>query len=389
MATDYGISDEGYTAPRAADFLTLIRSAFEERTGLVIEWDNDTFLGNLTAIMAEQLGDLAEASQAVYDAFDVNNATGLQLDNLALLVGVTRTEATYSTVLLTLTGTSGTIIREGALVQGGGPDGTTRWATTEDVTISGGTATVIAQAEDPGAVEADAGELTTIVTPFSGWTSVTNADPATAGEERESDAALRKRRQQSLQTGGSRSLNAIRAAILALDGVEAATVIENTSIASAVVEGLTLAAKSIAVIVYPSTLTDDQKAGVAQAIYETIPAGISTNGTDVVATVTGLDGFSKTVKFDYASALEVDVAITVNLADGYELEDVEEPVQEAVSDYFLTLGVGDAVRRLSILALVAAIDGIDGAVLLLNGGAVDIVPDTTEYPTLGDNTVEE
>ena len=205
----------------------------------------------------------------------------------------------------------------------------------------------------------------------------------------ESDAALRKRRQQSLQTGGSRSLNAIRAAILALDGVEAATVIENTSIVSAVVEGLTLAAKSIAVIVYPSTLTDDQKAGVAEAIYATIPAGISTNGTDVTATVTGLDGFSKTIKFDYADALEVDVEITVNLADGYELEDVEEPVQEAVSDYFLTLGVGDAVRRLSILALVAAIDGIDGAVLLLNGGAVDIVPDTTEYPTLGTNTVEE
>ena len=386
---DYGISDEGYTAPRAADFLTLIRSAFDERTGLVIEWENDTFLGALSAIMAEQLGDLAEASQAVYDAFDVNNATGLQLDNLALLVGVTRTEATYSTVLLTLTGTSGTIIREGALVQGGGPDGTTRWATTADVTLSGGTGTVIAQAEDPGAVEADADELTTIVTPFSGWTAVTNADPATAGEERESDAALRKRRQQSLQTGGSRSLNAIRAAILALDGVEAATVIENTSIVSAVVEGLTLAAKSIAVIVYPSTLTDDQKAGVAEAIYATIPAGISTNGTDVTATVTGLDGFSKTIKFDYADALEVDVEITVNLADGYELEDVEEPVQEAVSDYFLTLGVGDAVRRLSILALVAAIDGIDGAVLLLNGGAVDIVPDTTEYPTLGTNTVEE
>lgn len=389
MSTDYGLTDDGYTAPRAADFLTLIRDGYEERTGLTIEWDADTFLGTITAIMADQLGDLAEAGQAVYDAFDVNNASGLQLDNLALIVGVTRTPATYSTCSVTLTGTNGTIVREGSIVEGGGEDGHARWEVSENVTIAGGTATVIVTAQEAGATEADAAEIVTIVTPIDGWATVTNAAPATAGSDRESDAALRKRRQASLQTAGSRSLNALRANLLELDGVQAAVVVDNATASTATVEGLSLLPHSIGVVIYPSTLTDAQKQEIAETIYDQLAAGIATNGTGTIATVTGADGYSKTIKWDYASDETVNVAAVLTLAAGYELDDVQEEAEEAITDYLLALDVGEAARILAILALLAAIEGIAGAALTLNGVAADVDPDATALCVLGTLAVTE
>lgn len=385
---DYGLTDDGYTAPRSADFLTLIRDAYEEETGLTIDWSADTFLGMITSIMATQLGDLGEASQALYDAFDVGNASGLQLDNLAVIVGVSRNPATYSTATVTLTGTVGVIVLEGALVEGGGSDGKARWALTEDATIGAlGTVDVVVQAEDAGAVVADAAEIDAIVTPVSGWTAVTNAAPATTGDDRETDAALRKRRQQSIQVAGSRSLNALRANLLQVDGVTAAVVVDNPTTVSAVVEGLTLTPHSIGVVLYPSTLTTAQKEAAAQAIYDHLAAGISTNGTDVVATVTGADGYAKTIRWDWAGTTTVDVETTVTLDAGYELADVEEPIQLLVADYFTALNVGDDALRLSLWALMATVDGVLGVVVTLNTVDADVAADATTLLVLGTNTV--
>ena len=97
-----GLSDQGYTAKRTSEYLTDIRDRYEAATGLVPDWDRDTVIGNLTAIMAALLNDLDELTRAVYDARDPNNATGVQLTNLALAVGISRQEATRSTATVTL-----------------------------------------------------------------------------------------------------------------------------------------------------------------------------------------------------------------------------------------------------------------------------------------------
>jgi hypothetical protein len=99
---DFGLTDAGYIAPRAADFLTTIRSLYnQELIDLgyteAPDYERDTFLGATSEIMAFLLGQLGEATQAIYDARSVANATGLQLASLALIVGVPRNEATHST----------------------------------------------------------------------------------------------------------------------------------------------------------------------------------------------------------------------------------------------------------------------------------------------------
>lgn len=383
------LTDAGFTAPRGADSLATFRARYEALTGLVIDWEHDVVLGPVSVIVGDMFGELWDLAQAVYDAMDPNNATGVQLDALCQIVGITREPASYSTVTLTLTGTSGTVIPEGRIVQGGGTDGRAKWVTTADVTLSGGTGSVVAQAQDVGVVTADPSAITTIVTPVAGWTAVTNAAAATPGTARESDATLRRRRAENLQTAGSRSIAALRANLLESDGIQAAVVVENTTSAVATVEGLSLEPHSVGIVVYPDTLTDDQKEAAAIVIYDHLPAGIATNGTDVVATVTGGDGFAKTIRFDYASETQVDVATTVVLAAGYELSDVEDAVQALVVDYFAGLGVGDAARRLAILAQVATVEGITGASVTLNGLNADVDPNATARCVLDANTVVE
>lgn len=383
----YGLTEAGFTAPRGADFLALIRTAYEERTGLTPDWTTDTFLGTITAIMAEQLGGLAELPQVLYDSIDLSAATGIMLDNLSLLVGVRRKEATYSVATVTCTGTAGTIITEGVVVEGGGPLGKSRWASTETATIGGGgTVDILFQAQDAGAVEAAEDELTTIVTVRSGWTSATNAAPATPGTARESNADLRKRRQASLQTAGSRSLNALRANVLAVDGIQACVVLDNVLRVAATVQGVDLEANSLAVVVYPDVLTDAQATALSEVIYAHTPAGIKSCG-DETATVTGLDRQPHPVAWFFATTVAVAIAVEVDLTEGYQLDDVEEPIQEAVADYMLALGVGDAARLLQLYAIIAAIEGVDGATVTLNAVAADIVPNLTELLELDGTAV--
>ena len=384
--TDYGLTDAGYTAPRAADILAVMQDEVETELGVAVDWANDLVLSAILVSASSRVGELAQSGQSLVDAWSPANATGLPLDDLALIAGVTRDPATSSTCTVTITGTAGTVIPSSRIVESTVDH--SRWLTSANATIGGGgTVDVVVTAEVPGVVTAEAGDLTVIVTPVAGWTSVTNAAAATPGVDVESNASLRKRRQQSLQTAGSRSLNALRSNILAIDDVDAAVVVENDTNATATVEGISLPAHSIGVVVHPSTMTTATKALVAQAIYDHIPAGIYTEGSDVIATVTGLDTVGHTIRFDFASETTVNVGITVDLEDGYKLADVTTPIEEAVTDYFLALAVGQRVRLLGIAALLDAIDGVRGATILLNGVAADIDPNATALAVEGTTTV--
>lgn len=462
----FGLSDQGFNAPRTADFLDLVRDEYEALTKLTIDWERDVFLGQISAIVASRLGELADMVQAMYDSLDPSSATGVQLDNLSVLVGVFRQPSTFSTVNLVLSGVLGTAIPAGRQVEGGGEDGAARWVTTTDgttiavalttgdltftdnganpatidrasgswivdgvgvgtrltiagsvsnngevqvtrvvdsdtveilgsattegpvsATATGNFVTVSARASSRGEVTAASEEIDTIVTPITGWHSVTNPVAASPGDDLETDSELRARRQASLQITGAASINAIRANLLALSQLSAAVVIENDTLTTTVVAGKTLNPKSFLVAVWPNTLSTADQQVVAETIYKLAPAGIEIMGTDVTANVTGADGFTKVVPFDYATTLNVDVVTTVVLDTGYTLALVQDAVETVVEDYFDALTVGDAVRALALGALVANVAGIVGATFTFNGGSADIVPLVTQIATLGSNTV--
>lgn len=393
MSVTFGLTDSGFIAPREADFLVIIRDDYKARLlarGLPddVDFKRDVFLGNITANMAARLGKLGEGQQALYDAFNPNNAKFLQLDNLSLLVGVQREEATASQVPVTYTGTVGTPVNQGDVVEGGGTNDDQRWTVSADVLIGGGgTVDVVVVAQDKGAVVALAGSVDEIVTLRAGLTSVTNALDATVGQAQELDSALRKRRQESLAISGGRNRKSLQAKLTALESVIASAVIDNDDLIQTVVAGFVLEPKSVQVVIHPATLTLAQKQEVALLIADQVADGIFINGSDVVATWTGADGSTKIVRWDFATESTVNVLTEVTLKTNFELGDVEQPIKDAVKDYFASLGVGDDVRRLPILALIDEVNGVKGADVKLNGFDQDVLLTVAEIAKLGTNNV--
>lgn len=386
MALQLGVSDAGLVVPRTADFLDEVRDRYQGLTGLEVDWDNgdDLVLTQLTAIIAQLLGELAEGLLGVYDAFDLNGATGVQLSNLAQIVGVSRKRATKGQVELTVTGTPGTVLTVGKLAEGGGEDGRARWRLVEDVTLPAeGTTTVLAEADEAGRIVALAGEIDAIVTPVSGWTSVTNLADASAGRNAEKDDELRVRRAQSLQRGEGVGLGSIRAKVLDLSFIESAAVIDNPDNHTAIVEGVSLPGNSFLVIVTPDTLTSDQQTKLLRLLYDNTPIGVRTAGSDVVGTVTGADGFEKEVSFDYGEDLVANIAVTLTMATGFSVADAGPALQALVEDYIDDLLLGEPLYRLQISRLAATVPGVVGIDILINGLNADLDPNALQQVVMG------
>lgn len=371
---NFGLTDAGFLAPRAADILERMRSEYEDQTGLAINWASNIFLRTITAVAADRIGSLSEMLQALADSRDPDNATGYMLDIICALVNVYRRQATFSRVDLTLGGDSGTVVPQGSEVR----DSLDQiWITTEAVVIDG-TTVVEARAEVKGAVSATAGTITEITTPVSGWSTATNVSSATEGDERETDPELRARRLDSLQITGASAINAIRSAVAELDGVQAAVVIDNDEDTSETVAGITLDPHSYAVIVYPALTTTQQEALIRE-IYSRAPAGIKSIGTNS-GTVTGNDGHEKIIRWRYAVEVPTDVTITVS---GVDAGDVEDEIEAAVTAYFDGLSVGEGAYVLEIQGILAGIDGVKSGTVAFSAGAPDVEPTITEIVTLG------
>lgn len=386
------LTDDGFVALRADEFLTVIRAEYVSRTGLEVDFEADVFLGVITAIMSDLLGQLSEEVQAIFDARDPGNATGTQLSSLALAVGITRRDATFSTASVDLTGDAGTIIVQGRTVRSGGETDSQLWDTTADVTLDGGgLGTVIAQAQTPGAIRAAAGEIDQIVTAVLGWQTVTNPLLAIAGLDRETDDELRLRRQDSLQISGSTSADAMRAQLIQVEGVQTAIVVENDDTVAILVDTVSIGPHSVAVIIHPPTLTDAQKEAVAETIFNTLAIGIATNGTDVIATVTGADNLPKTIRFDFTDNLLVDTGVTVTVEPEVAGEpkpptfaEIKPQVETAVTAFYAALQVGVDVRKLPLLSDLNAIEGIRSVIVGLDtavdpGSRLDAAGDVTVF----------
>lgn len=397
MAT-YGLTDAGLVLPTGNDLLLQFRQDVESQTGLTFDWSADTVGGVYSASTAALGGTVVAMLQAIWDVFAPGNAVGAALNSIGQIRGVYREAATYSSVTLTLTGTSGTIIPSGSLVQGGGPDNSARWRLSASTVLSGGTGSVVAVAVDPGAIIAGANDITTIVTPVAGWTGVTNPAAANTGQDQETDQAYRLRQLQSLQQSGFGSANALRSQLLALTENEVAftsscVILDNPETTTTTIGGLTFYGSSFAPILWPDTLTDSQIELVAKAVYP-YTLGIwsmgptVTDSTGVATVVTGGDGFPHPVRWYWAVPVAIPVALVLTLKAGYTLADVQTGVQAAVVALFAELAVGETVYTLSVQLVAKAVNptAILGIAVTLDGVAADYAPAITEIVQI-DGTV--
>ena len=333
------------------------------------------------AIDAEVFSILDEAAREAYNSKDPNKAAGIQLDMICALTGTQRIQGTPSDVVLTLTGTNGTLVPSGSLVE---DINEVQWVTTADATIDNGVATVAAQAVIVGRVEAAAGTITRIKTVIAGWQSVTNDTVATPGTDQETDSQLRLRRAATVAAPGNNQIDSMRGELLLTEGVRHAIVYENEEAAP---DSDGLPGHSIAAVVDGGTDAD-----VALSIYMKKNPGVTLHqaGTPVSVIVTSPNYPEQTKEIRFGRPTAVPIIMAVNITDDGSLPgDVEDEITAAIIDYasgttesgqFFNstgFGIGEDVTLSRMYTPVNQIIGSYGnsfvTSLTLQGGSADVV----------------
>lgn len=317
---------------------------------------------------------LSEAAYQVYQAImlapDLMAAAvptedgGSHLDSFGSIFGVVRSPGTRASVTITFTGADNTVIPERTWVVA---DTGERYRTLSAVTISGGTASAEAEAEQVGsAYNVDAGAISRLQNTIAGVTAVTNQAAAAGGSDAESDRLLYERIHTLLsEPVASGNINNYKQWARECSGVGYVAVLP-----------LWDGNGTVKVV-----LAGEDKLPVGEPIITAVAEHIEAErpiGADV--TVVSV------------SALTITVTASVTLEDSTSEEIVQLDMEAALGQLFdsLTVGAGETIRYNRVLAILLSLPGVvDCASMTLNGGKNNVVLTTEQVPQLGTVTITE
>lgn len=296
---DYGIIETGFNRKRYEDIIADMRARARARFGDTVVLDTNKPLGKIFDVIAWQLAEVWEQTEYVYNGISIDTAEGSQLDAIVKYKGLTRYTERTATGEIQITGTVGLLVPVDFIVAK--VNGIT-YSTTAAVTI-GDTGTVVTSIrcnEIGSKGNAEIGEVNQIVTPITGITAVTNIRPIVNGRDNETDAQLRLRYKTTV--GGLSTVESIRAAVAAVDGVTSVVVVENVTMET--VNGIPPKAFQVYV-------AGGEDYNIALAILESKAAGIEAFGTTYVE-VEDVNGYLHDIGFTRAN--EVLITVNVNIA---------------------------------------------------------------------------
>ena len=361
-----GITSTGFIRKRLDEILSDKNDAVREVFGPDINLTPQSPDGQINGVLAESDANLWELAQAAYDAFNPDAAVGNILSNLVQLNGITRQASSPSLASLSLIGVNGTLVPAGSIVE---TSSGVQYSTDTAVTIAGGVATVQASAVIYGSTATLMNQITRIVTPVAGWSTVNNPADVTVGLDEETDAELRIRRQNSVAFPSQSLVESIYSGVANISGVSEVIVYENDTNA---VDGNGQAPHSIQAVVVGGDNTE-----IAEEIFKEKATGISTVGSTVVQ-VTDIMGVSHDIRFQ--RPIGVDIYVIVNLTTNASYPaDGDDQVTQAIIDFAngeLTsisassgFGVGDDVIYSLLYSPVNTIPG-----LTVDSLFIDITP---------------
>lgn len=359
-----GLTTTGLTIETIEGLLASIVADQLANIDVNLNTEADALIGQLNAIYAAALLELWELLEAIYQSGFVDTATGQSLVYLCALTGTIRREATRSTVTARFFGPDTTPVPAGTQFYREGRPDTSLYRTIAAATVSGTYVDVECEAVVPGSasylVAASDGESLVLPNPPSGITAVETValDDSVNGADEETEAALRTRREEELARPGSSTVDAIRADLLQVTGVDVAQVYENPTNAT---DANGLPPFSIECLVYSAAAPDFTATAIAQAIWDAKPAGTQTYGS---SSGTATDDALDTHTMYYSEPTEIPAHMLVTLTyDGDYIGDTA--VKNAIAAWALSnLTMGSDIVASDLVSLVSGLTGVvsvDGA----------------------------
>lgn len=352
-----GLTPEGFVVETLTEIRESMRREIWDNISATLDLSDRSFEGFLIGIVADRISSVWDLAQAVDSSADVDKAVDAQLDALAAQTGTLRREASYSTVTVTWVGDPGTFVDAGtgaevpdgprfdsiesatlvllddwvastayavgdrfttsgrcyqvAIAGTSGSSAPTSTSTVEDIVdgtahlrfLGEGSAAddAAAKATETGPKVANAGTLIEIATPIGGLLSVTNLEDSLVGRDRMNNAQLRVLREQELAEPGTGTINAIRSALLQLDGVVSVAMFENVT---DVTDGDGVPPHSVECMVQGG---DDQE--IWDTLLANVVFGIRTWGTEIGSSIDS-EGNAHEMRFTRPDEIEIWIDIT-------------------------------------------------------------------------------
>lgn len=303
---------------------------------------------------ALMINDCMNALVLVFNGMSPIGAIGTQQDTLYKLNGIDRNEPTYSTAILSITGTAlATLINLVAQDQNGN-----LWNLPSSFTLDGsGNASVTGTCQVLGSIAAIANSINIKQTPTANWLTVTNPSAAIPGAPVESDSNYRARQAISVALPSQSLVVGTLGAIGATDGVTRYSVgiptpggpgtsIENPTGST---DSWGNPEHSISMVVEGAT--DLQ---IATVIYTNKTPGALTNGSTSVPVVDATTGVSEIISFYRPSYTQIYVSLTVEPLTGYTSA-TKAAIQTALVNYLNELQIGETVTISALYAAAMAV----------------------------------
>lgn len=302
-----GIHTEDFT-----EIVSDITSSYQQIYGTDINTDSDTPDGQRINIEAQAKSDILDFAKQVYNSFDVDAVTGVAQDRLYKLNNIYRQNSGYSFCNVDIT-VSGPVNLDGLDGNATDPDGTgftvsdinsNNWILLNSVALTGaGTYTLAFRAQNEGEILASPNTINTLVTVLPAITGVNNtASQYITGNNAESDANFRIRRNKSTAISGKGFYDSLIGDLLSVPLVTQAMVYENDT-GSTDADGIP--PYSIWCIVQGGT-----DANIGKVIYANKSFGCNMKGSTTV-NVERADGTYFTAKFDRPQTENLYIDMTV------------------------------------------------------------------------------
>lgn len=329
------IDETGYHFEDYPAFLAWVQEQYRLIYGADVYIEPDSQDGQFLAILAKAFYDTAALGASVYNSFSPVTAQGTGLSRNVKINGLTRREATMSTVDLLITGQAGTVL--GVV---GAPAVAIdvleqKWNIPVGTTIpGGGTVTVTAEAQEAGAVQAAINTVNRIFTPTRGWQSVNNpGGAATAGVARETDAELRARQAVSTANPSLTVFDGTVGSVANLEGVTRVRGYENDT---GSIDANGIPAHSISIVVEGGDVTE-----ICETIQLKKTPGCGTYG-DTSEVVTDPRGIPALIAFERPTLVPIEVQVIISVNSGYTAS-YADLIKDAIAAAINAIGIGNDV----------------------------------------------
>lgn len=267
--------------------------------------------GQVVGILTQMAVDLRELLVSINNSFDPDQAVGVLLDQRVALNNIQRAGGTYTEQPIDIT-VNATVTLQGLDSNFNNPNGTgytlqdnsgNQFILVDSVTLTAGTSTKTFRAKQIGNANVPINTITNQVTIIPGVTVVNNSSAAISiGQNQETDAQLRTRRQSSVANSSTGYLNGLLGAVLAIPGVTSAVLYENVTDST---DGNGIPPHAIWLIAEGGANSD-----IANAIYNKKSYGANMKGSVSVDIITA-SGALFVAKFDRPSASNLYIQFTI------------------------------------------------------------------------------